>query len=528
MTNVMPIENANRLIDILSDTNNYYLNSNAGNLITLESSELEMSDFVLYKVDSVTFKKDAPRREALENVLSALRIEGINFVYLVLGTKEGTEFYYGITRDYSKEAPDLNIHEIGQSILEPSIKGNFRGSNIDEIRGQNKRDVLTKIRQSAHNSIIEGVPGILEQEDEFQGVDRLADVMSNDSEFGFMIISSLVSDADLDRMKSEIFSIYSWFSPVSKQSIQLTHGINQGTNTSDTTGENESTSEGTTTGESISDTLSDNSSHTTSTNESESVGTNNSVSKGLTDSKNESNTLSKNESHTKGKSTSNTTGESKNLSKGTNENFSIGTNTSKSVSDTVSSGSSTSHTTGKNSGRTNTDSYGDGDSRATTTGNSTSNTTGKNQSTSHQAGSSSGTSETKSKGTNTNQSIGTNTSKTDGRNISDTIGSGESKTIGYAKTTSMTRTDGESKTKTTGTGDSITEGMGTSHTTSTNTGTSLTNTKGTNTSTTTGSSEGKSIGHASTVEQIDKRAQDWMKYIDDILLPRIEVLQKIP
>ncbi|WP_086296191.1 helicase HerA domain-containing protein [Campylobacter devanensis] len=522
MTNVMPIENANRLIDILSDTNNYYLNSKAGNLITLESSELEMSDFVLYKVDSVTFKKDAPRREALENVLSALRIEGINFVYLVLGTKEGTEFYYGITRDYSKEAPDLNIHEIGQSILEPSIKGNFRGSNIDEIRGQNKRDVLTKIRQSAHNSIIEGVPGILEQEDEFQGVDRLADVMSNDSEFGFMIISSLVSDADLDRMKSEIFSIYSWFSPLSKQSIQLTHGINQGTNTSDTTGENESTSEGTTTGESISDTLSNNSSHTTSTNESESVGTNNSASKGLTDSKNESNTLSKNESHTQGKSTSNTTGESKNFSKGTNENFSIGTNNSKNVSDTVSNGSSTSHTTGKNSGRTDTDSYGGGDSRATTTGSSTSNTTGKNQGTSHQTGSSSGTSETKSKGTNTNQSIGTNTSKTDGKNVSDTIGSGESKTIGYAKTTSMTITDGKSKTKTTGTSDSITEGTGTSHTTSTNTGTSLTNTKGTNTSTTTGSSEGKSIGHASTVEQIDKRAQDWMKYIDDILLPRID------
>ena len=130
--------------EFFKDMSQYYLN-NKKSISTLESAELSLSDFALYKVDSITFKKDSPKREALENVLSALRIEGIHFIYLILGNAEGIEFYYGISRDYSKQPPHLNIKEIGKFILEPSIKGNFRGSQVQEIIGEKKRAILNKI-----------------------------------------------------------------------------------------------------------------------------------------------------------------------------------------------------------------------------------------------------------------------------------------------------------------------------------------------------------------------------------------------
>ncbi|MDL0103804.1 hypothetical protein NYG95_06210 [Campylobacter felis] len=131
--------------NFLSKQNNYYLNSK-DNISTLKTRDIDPSDMVLYKVESVTFKKDAPRREALENVLSALRIEGINFIYLILGNNEGVEFYYGIARNHSKQAPKLNIDEIGKFILEPSIKGNFRGSKIEAIKKEKNAPCFRKFK----------------------------------------------------------------------------------------------------------------------------------------------------------------------------------------------------------------------------------------------------------------------------------------------------------------------------------------------------------------------------------------------
>ena len=48
----------------LEKFNNYYLNANKHKVE--KTAELDTSDVVLYKINSVTYKKDSPRREALE------------------------------------------------------------------------------------------------------------------------------------------------------------------------------------------------------------------------------------------------------------------------------------------------------------------------------------------------------------------------------------------------------------------------------------------------------------------------------
>lgn len=372
--------------EFFGDISHYYFN-NKKSITTLPAETLNLSDFALYKVDSITFKKDSPKREALENVLSALRIEGINFIYLILGNEEGIEFYYGISRDYSKPSPHLNIKEIGKFILEPSIKGNFRGSQAQEIVGERKRAIVNKIKENKYQSVIEGVPGALKEQEEFQGVDRLADVMGIGCEFGLMIIASLVEDEAIYSIEKNIFELYNLLVSHSKESIQKSKGKNSGTNTSKTTGENTS--------------------QTTGTNTSETKGHNEGENKSESTSNNENFTTNEGTSETKGTSTGSTTSE---------EDSIYSTN----------QGSSESFTTNN----------------------------------------------------------GTTSSK------------------GGSKSQSTTISKGESYSKTEGTNDS--------------------KTIGTNTSSTEGSSSGENEGEAITRESIDKQAQDWLKYVDDILLPRID------
>ncbi|MBF7045884.1 ATP-binding protein [Campylobacter volucris] len=380
--------------------NNLYLNHKT-NITTLKTDELDISDVALYKVDSITFKKDAPKRQALENVLSTLRIECVNFIYLILGNKEGIEFYYGVCRDYSKVAPKLNIQEIGEFLLQPSIEGNFRGSKIKAIKGEKKKELLEKISNNKYQSIIEGVPGILENKDEFQGVDILADTMGINSEFGFMIIASLVDDKTIADIEKNIFDIYDMLSPMAKQSKQESQGKNFGTSESKTTGTNKSKSIG--------------------TNESKSIGTNE----------------SKNTGTNEGESRSEATNSGESKQSGASESKTFGTSSG-------SSDNGSSYSTNK----------GSSESKSTTTNSSITITGGKSQT------------------------------------ISKNIGNSESKTIGT----------NESKT----------------------TGTSEGTTTGTNENKTTGTNEGTTESIATTTESTNKQIQDWAKYIDEILLPRID------
>ncbi|MCK5718154.1 MAG: hypothetical protein KAH77_11750, partial [Thiomargarita sp.] len=41
--------------------------------------------FEFFHIQEITFEDEAPRREALENVLGSLRLRDVNFIYLIIG-----------------------------------------------------------------------------------------------------------------------------------------------------------------------------------------------------------------------------------------------------------------------------------------------------------------------------------------------------------------------------------------------------------------------------------------------------------
>lgn len=208
--------------------------------------KIGLRDISLYKIEEITFEEDSPRREAFENVLSALRIDGIIFVYLLIGDENGVSFYFGIAKDlsYSKELA-LDVDDIGKHILKPSIEGNFRGSKVVEV-GSQKPALIDKLNNMRRFAKVDGVPSINEDNEDFQGMDRLVDVMMGD-EFALMVLADPLSSQEMESIEGSLYNIYNKLSPLAKMSIQeskgesVTNGSSVTKNDSETNGKNSST-----------------------------------------------------------------------------------------------------------------------------------------------------------------------------------------------------------------------------------------------------------------------------------------------
>lgn len=345
-------------------------------------------DIALYKINEITYEEEekAPRREAFENVLGALRDSFNNFLYIILGTKEKVSIYFGVAKNSYIDSSNsiLELQDVGDMILKPSIEGNFRGSKIKEIISDEKEEVLKVIRNQGNKyAYFEGNPGINESEDrsDFQGIDRLIDIMSvgNQGTFGLVIYANPIQKEEIVEIEKDIYKQYNYYNTVHKRSYQLGENksnntgesatVGSGTNKSETEGENKSTSKG------------ENKSTSKGSSYTETNGTSWSKTKGTNSGKNEN----QGESTTTTNGTNNSSS-SESLAKGTTK--SAGTSEGESESET--NGTSWSKAEGGSRNETT------GTSKNTTTGTSSSKTMGtsKNESTTKNIGSSTGTSET--------------------------------------------------------------------------------------------------------------------------------------
>ena len=399
----------------------------------------DLSNVVLYHIKEVTFEGEekSPRREAFENVIGMIQNEGVNFIYLILGDKKGVSFYFGLVKEskYNGELP-MPIDEMGNNLLKSAIRGNFRGSKIEEVTPEEMVEIFDRMQTNSNNrnarkyaSVI-GTPGINESEDKksFQGVDRLVDVMQGD-DFGLCILAKPLSKRAIKKIEDDLYQIYNSLSTFSKISLQ----------------EGENQSKGT------------------------------SISKGTSDS------VSYGENTTKGTNYSKTSGTSENT----------GTSESKTAGSTKGTNYSESQTEGKNWGKSEGKNEGTSKTKGTNTGTSSgSSSNSSNSGTSNSA--------TENWGTSSSENVGTSSSK--GTNT------------GYSNSENMSKTKGTN----TSTGTSQSKTAGTSETTGTNSST----TKGTNNS----ASESSTTGSSQNVSKdiINKKAADYVKYIDEMLLPIID------
>ncbi len=80
---------SNILVDIIK-----YDDFNKFEKILKNNLTIGESDFELFHIQEITYEDDAPRREALENVISSMQIDGVNFLYLIVGSKDKDIFLF--------------------------------------------------------------------------------------------------------------------------------------------------------------------------------------------------------------------------------------------------------------------------------------------------------------------------------------------------------------------------------------------------------------------------------------------------
>ena len=197
---------------------------------------IDISDVKFYHIKELTFEEDSPRREAFENVISTLRIDGIIFVYLIVGGSNGVSFYAGVTKDMSYRGElELDIDDIGKRVLKPSIEGNFRGSKVLEVEKGQKAELVSKIDKMKRFAKVSGIPSVYKDKEDFQGIDRLIDIMSGD-EFVLVVLAKPMSNRAIADIEKVLFDAYNKIAPMAKTSVQQSDGSSVGSSTSATKG----------------------------------------------------------------------------------------------------------------------------------------------------------------------------------------------------------------------------------------------------------------------------------------------------
>ena len=177
-------------------------------------------DFEFYKISEITYEEEAPKTESLLNVLTTMCIPNINLIYLIRGNKKGVSFFYGISKDlinYSN--PRIDIKNIGDKILKPSIEANFRGSKVLKIKKTEKCNIHSQISSYKFCKKLEGIPGIIKDNEKYQGIDKLVDTMIGE-EFSLVVVAKPLFEEDINYIEKDLYDLYDLLTPISKYNNQ--------------------------------------------------------------------------------------------------------------------------------------------------------------------------------------------------------------------------------------------------------------------------------------------------------------------
>lgn len=275
------------------------------------SDPVNKTEFRFIKVRSVNKESAESQRLAMANVLSGLSHSGARLAYLLSGTEQGVELYFGVATE------ERDSHEHIKS-LGHLLEGNFQGISLDYLKTDNAcfQKVFDK---NAYTGLVTGVPSFNENsqhsEDDAQGIERLANSLHGNV-WQLMVVAEPGSEADVRDVIDDLQELSTLAGIEAKQTLQ--HGVNESSSESTSKGSSSATSSSSTEGKSVSESEGSNDSFT--------VGKGKNASK--TDGTNK--TDNRTEKKSVGSSTTTTTGDSSNESttKGTNKGTSYSLNTS--------------------------------------------------------------------------------------------------------------------------------------------------------------------------------------------------------
>lgn len=239
----------NNVLGNLLSSSDSFLEKDSKQSITIKQGVPTQGNYRFYKIESLTYDKDFPAREALENVLSSMDNSDFNFVYILSGENSEVSLYVGVVKN-NPDSTSVTASTYA-SRLEKAFSGNFNGSELKLLdKDSTLKEVFLKDDDSPmkRQGFVCGIPSLTKGSDGkegilFQGVDRLVNCMSG-MKWRVTVICQPVEETDIVQMQNQAYKLGDYLAKEAKQSFQQGISENKGSTDSETKGQNKSLSLG--------------------------------------------------------------------------------------------------------------------------------------------------------------------------------------------------------------------------------------------------------------------------------------------
>lgn len=202
---------------------NYLVNLDCYPLVPMPDEEKNDAAIRLLRINRIVSDVQENANDKLVSVYSSFFNIQATGLLILRSNGQGVEFYLGVR--------SLENAATAEMILKNSFKGNFNGSQIEEVSRMEKEALLNQINAKGNFGNQQNIAAVSivpserdkEKNSFVQGIEKLIDTMKG-KEFIAVFIAEPVSKEILERRKSGLQQLYSGLSPFS--STQLSYGEN--------------------------------------------------------------------------------------------------------------------------------------------------------------------------------------------------------------------------------------------------------------------------------------------------------------
>ncbi|MEI0551401.1 ATP-binding protein [Brachyspira intermedia] len=231
-TEVLDNRNQTELIEALAKVDTvvmkkYLPNLTALNVVPLDAniSKKEVGDYLrFYKINSIVFENKENNQVKLSSVFHSVYNTNSSVITIIESDGEKTDFYIGV-KSFEKTLSSSS------KVLERSIKGNFFGSDIENLDNTRIKELTNKyFGDDKIISSCSSIAGVKKSDyedgknDFVQGIEKLIDSMKGEK-YSVIIISDPVSPNEISVIRNGYEGIYSQLSPF--RTTQLSFSSNE-------------------------------------------------------------------------------------------------------------------------------------------------------------------------------------------------------------------------------------------------------------------------------------------------------------
>lgn len=177
---------------------------------SLSAIDITRDTVRFYRIDELSAEEEGDLQQAMENVIAGLTNASYRWIYYLVGTATGVEFYLGVVQTQKQEGlPGY------ATLLTSLFKGNFMGAQLSTVRNEElDSKIIEPLRQSQHFGLIGGVPsryldkqGALKPNTS-QGIDRLTNSLLGE-EWQLIITAEPATEEEANRLWHQLLKLAS-------------------------------------------------------------------------------------------------------------------------------------------------------------------------------------------------------------------------------------------------------------------------------------------------------------------------------